>query len=1541
MKEILRHLVTTTVLPEDHYLDQDPEILEIFIEELEEIFQDVQPLLKQWLQQPELDDVLITIRRHFHTLKGSGRMVGATSSAELAWTVEDTLNRVIANHVQLSDTVQNYVISVFNVYQYKLFEDFKTPRSHGVDLRALVLLGQQLQQNLSLEPALVELLDLSHTLTDANMITGLEVAYDDNSDVIYVEDHLEGGEESSQASRTHITAELELFDTAIANRQHAELEKIECAKPDLQRTETGTTAVALFASSEDDLAQPLEWDHLASDTLAIFVEEAEEHLSTIEDFIQHDHHTPDQYNRLIRALHTLRGSSTMAKVDGLFEASSKVEHIFKSLIQEETENSINENGLLIHFAEYVRDSLHAIRSKTTAGVEFQMVQQHFDDVWAEYDYQVKNIHESNNVQNLLGQLLNADIGTLLDTDLEFDKRARNEYPEYLHILSDQAENLSDNSHNRAAMGIYDFSQFLKLSYDAVLDNRNLLNTEYVFELFSKAHQQFLHLFDMLAAGQRVSLSDESKLVMEELRDYLQQDIEFLDSLTNSVALPKVEKSVKSTSIDPAVIRPVDAALRIAASHDRTVESDAMSALIAKDKALIDSQQSNVEFDEDVLDIFIEEAEELLISIDQDLNTWSEDLNDKRALNNLMRHLHTLKGGANMLQAEYVGLIAHELETIYERIIKGVMPVNADLVKSIRSIQDDISDRIQMIREDHIDYPAPHILAVLHRMMEPDAEQRDPIDDISTQSNQLSATAPPASAKVKADSSELDQYQDIPVDSIALESFKEEAEELIADAFAQLTQWTDQRGNRSRLLQLQRHAHTLKGGARMAGLHHVASIAGQLETVFEQFAVHKVNSNAYDALLESAFSWLKTVILEGHHAQHVDALKAQLSKIQYIDVSAQVPDQRSPTQDLAEQYTTEFVQGDGTEPPSMLGEWNEAGNTEHNDEMIRISAGLIEKMIDLSGENAINRSRVEMDLSQLGHTLTDMELAIQRLADQLRRMEGELESQIIAKHDDMGLAYADFDPLEMDQYSSINQLSKSLAESASDLVDFKMTLAEKIKDTEGILLQQSRIQAEIQQGLMRARLVPFSRLLPRLQRLVRQVSTTLNKPTELYVNNTQGELDRTILEKLVAPLEHMLRNALDHGIESTHDRVTNNKPAMGKIELNISRQGTDILIAFKDDGRGVDANKVKAKAIDVGLIQANQQMSREDILQYIFHPGLSTADQVTQISGRGVGLDVVQSGIKSLGGEVSVSSELGQGSTFTIRVPTTVAVSDALMVKVGDQQFAIPLTQIDRIVRISSNTLDTFFNSDQDLFDIDSQSYKLRYLAEYIGCQGLPKLNGISHALPVLLIKGTMGQSIALLVDQIIGSRSQIVMKSIGNQFSAVGAVTGATILGDGNVCLILDGQYIARQVQVSNRDHAKAEQPEQQLHSERRHLIMIVDDSVTVRKVTSRLLERHGFDVITTKDGMDAIEQLETIKPDLMLLDIEMPRMDGFEVTTHVRHHQLHHDLPIVMITSRTGEKHRERAFSLGVTHYMGKPFQEASLLDSIESALATNREFE
>ncbi|MFO1366719.1 MAG: Hpt domain-containing protein [Acinetobacter sp.] len=1686
MKQILKTLVETMTLPEDSYLEQDAEILEIFIEELDEIFAELEPLLVKWMEQPHQQDVLTDVRRHFHTLKGSGRMVGAKSSGELAWTVEDTLNRVISGTVCLNTEIQRYVQAVFNIYRFRLVHDFKVVQKHLIDLKPLVLLGQQLQQQQSPEPALYELLNLANTLTHDDVQTGLEL--------------IDGVEDA--------------IDNTIA---------VDQVQQDIE------PVLATIETEQDEV--------LAKETLAIFLEESEDHLRAIDQFLLNERPNNDHYNTLIRALHTLRGSSSMAHVDQVFEASAKVENLFKTLLQDELDSSSDETALLTHYAQFVRDYLHTLRQQG-AKQKLDEIYDTFNVAWDSYDFQLEEKHgEAIRPQGLVSELLELNINDLLDVEFDFEKRARNEFPQYIQLLSHQAEILLQHTHHHATIGMYQYTSLLRSSYQDLIFKPSLLNLDYAFELYHQVHQQFIQLFDTLAAGQRVTLTKAHERVLNELSLFTQQNIDFLEQTSTDVmdtvpetvqdsasvlditdlsaqfALDKqqLQSDEANSDFDPdlldifleeadellvgidtdlntwaadhknvgalknlmrylhtlkggsnmiqarhigliaheletiyeklinqqiqatpqliTVIRSVqdDIADRIQTIRDQQVDypstyalqvlanlgqmagtveatpvvveqlaemSDdidsvgveeettvsqlpvhtesphsavdvtALAAQLGLDKQQLQSAESNSDFDPDLLDIFLEEADELLVGIDADLSTWAADYQNVGALKNLMRYLHTLKGGSNMIQARHIGLIAHELETIYEKLINQQIQVTPQLIALIRLVQDDIADRIQTIRDQQIDYPSTHVVQLLQQAdHSADLVVSEPATEITASSEQdesieLELLRPIEEAEIIEPSSvtadELssidteEQFEDTSslqtvenagqsleedVRSLVEQTFLEEAEELLEQAQGLLKQWFEQRGNRSLLLQLQRNAHSLKGGARMAEMDAIAIIAYHLENAFEQFGVHHFSSNVYDNLLNTALAWLNDAIFKRQYA-NFDGLKQSLEKMEFVDIAAQLPQKFSATDIFTPEYTMEFIQGDGTEPPSMLGEWETTERIEQNNEMIRVSADVIEKMIDLSGENAINRSRIEMDLGQLGGTLTEMELAIKRLADQLRRMEGELESQIIARHGGENSRYADFDPLEMDQYSSLNQLSKSLAESASDLVDFKTTLSEKIRDTEGLLLQQSRIQAEIQESLMRTRLVPFSRLLPRLQRIVRQTASTLNRPTELVVNNTEGELDRSILERLVAPFEHMLRNAIDHGIEDREQRLQAKKPETGHIVLDIGRQGTDIVVTFSDDGKGIDVNRIRDKAIKTGLMTTDQKLDQEEVLQFIFHPGFSTAAQVTQISGRGVGLDVVQSDIKALGGHVSVSSVLGKGTTFTIRVPTTVAVSDALMVKAGDQQFAFPLAQIDRIVRISPMALEQYFDSQEDYFKIDQERYRLRYLSEFVAGQPIPRLNGVVHSLPVLLIKGAQGQTTALLVDQLIGSRGQIVVKPIGQQFSSIGVIAGATILGDGQVCLILDGQNIARQAQSTARSKQADETYTKQRYDERR-LIMIVDDSVTVRKVTTRLLERQGYDVVTAKDGVDAIEQLETIKPDLMLLDIEMPRMDGFEVTNLVRHHEIHRDLPIIMITSRTGEKHRERALSLGVNQYMGKPFQEETLLENIESLIA------
>ncbi|WP_171294965.1 Hpt domain-containing protein, partial [Acinetobacter sp. WCHA29] len=526
MKEILKTLVETMTLPEDSYLEQDAEILEIFIEELDEIFVELEPLIGQWIEQPNQQDVLTDIRRHFHTLKGSGRMVGAKSSGELAWTVEDTLNRVLAGTVLLNSDIQHYVKAVFNIYRFKLVHDFKLVQKHQIDLKPLVLLGQQLQQQLSIEPALAELLQLSNMLND-NAETGLEL----------------------------ISVNV---DTVVEEK-----------------------TVDVVDSESVFIGHPLDDEALIKETLSIFLEEAEDHLTTIDQFLLNDRPTNDNYNTLIRALHTLRGSSAMAHVEHVFEASSKVENLFKTLLQEELDSSSDETALLTHYAQFVRDYLHTLKHQGSQQ-KFEEIYNTFNVAWDSYDFQLEEKQgESLRPQGLVSQLLELNINDLLDVEFDFEKRARTAFPQYIQLLSQQTETLLEHTHHHATIGMYQYTSLLRSSYQDLLFKPDLLNLDYAFELYYQVHQQFIQLFDTLAAGQRVTLTKAHELILNELSSFTQQNIEFLQAPVTEQKAGLVEASI--AEFEP--------------SSNKVDVSD-LAAQFALDKQSLQSSDSNRDFDPD-------------------------------------------------------------------------------------------------------------------------------------------------------------------------------------------------------------------------------------------------------------------------------------------------------------------------------------------------------------------------------------------------------------------------------------------------------------------------------------------------------------------------------------------------------------------------------------------------------------------------------------------------------------------------------------------------------------------------------------------------------------------------------------------------------------------------------------------------------------------------------------------------------------------------------------------------------------------------------
>lgn len=463
--------------------------------------------------------------------------------------------------------------------------------------------------------------------------------------------------------------------------------------------------------------------------------------------------------------------------------------------------------------------------------------------------------------------------------------------------------------------------------------------------------------------------------------------------------------------------------------------------------------------------------------------------------------------------------------------------------------------------------------------------------------------------------------------------------------------------------------------------------------------------------------------------------------------------------------------------------------------------------------------------------------------------------------------------------------------------------------------------------MRTRMVPFDALVPRLRRVVRQAASDTGKQVQLKLDGAQGELDRNVLERMTAPLEHMLRNAVAHGLESAERRREAGKPEEGVVRIGVRREGSEVVLEVGDDGAGLDREAIRRRGEARGLVRTGAVLADGDLDMLIFEPGFSTVDEVSRLAGRGVGMDVVASEVRQLGGTLDIVSRRGEGTQFTLRLPQTLAVTQAVFVRIGETSFAVPIASVRGVGRLMREDAE----KPGAVYAYGDEDYTVHDLGGLVG-QPPARAEGLLQ-MPVLLIRSGDLRA-AVVVDQIVGNR-EIVVKPVGPQVASVPGIFGATIMGDGGVVVILDVAPLVRRQAVLPRDTVTVAQPE----ARRVPLVMVVDDSVTMRKVTGRVLERHNFEVSTAKDGIDALERMAERVPDLMLLDIEMPRMDGYELATQMKLDPRLRDIPIVMITSRTGEKHRQRAFEIGVERYLGKPYQENELIRNVYDLLKLSRD--
>ncbi|MFN8539522.1 MAG: Hpt domain-containing protein [Thermomicrobiales bacterium] len=986
------------------------------------------------------------------------------------------------------------------------------------------------------------------------------------------------------------------------------------------------------------------------------------------------------------------------------------------------------------------------------------------------------------------------------------------------------------------------------------------------------------------------------------------------------------------------------------------------AEVADEGELAESDLPEIAIDQEILEVFLLEMQELLAEWVRTAGQLRAMPNDGMLIANLRRVAHTVKGAARMVGFHDLGTIGWRVEEVLDLLDErdlAAAPAVMDFVDRSYALIERLSADTNVAPSTYaaesaeLDRLHEELAAAIKAGELATAAEAAPRSEAQGEDRLVAA-----GATGDAGGDEGQEYGDEEIDDELLGVFVQEADDHLAAFNRALVALDRNPADNSQKLEAKRVVHTLKGASAALGYPVTAALCHSIEDLFEQL----------DSTGRQPSREMMTLFFES--AETLEALMAGITAGRGENAAQAAP--------LRARYAA-FLKGEPVaqqdtvvqQAPVAGAEGAPQRGGEATARSVRVDIAHLDNLLNLVGELVINRTSQEQHLERLGRTVNELLLSV----DRLRRVGFQLESRYevaeLLRGDQrhttgdsrpasagtpaggsrlrllspQGGEEEEFDSLEMDRYTELHRISRELVEIAADINTAGTELDGLYDNFDQTLSRQSRIATDLQDRMMEVRLVPISTLAARLYRAVRGVAQRRSRAVELVIEGETVEIDKVLLEEITDPLLHLVRNAADHGIESPQDRRAKGKAAGGTIRLTAAREGNEAVIRVSDDGAGIDLDRVLEKAVARGVVRNRDGMTREQILDLIFLPGFSTSASVSDISGRGVGLDVVRTNVRRLKGTIDVESTPGLGTTFTIRLPIMLAVTRALLIRSGAQTFAIPLPVVEQVAFFRKEQVSTVGGG--DLFDLGGETYPVVYLSRALG------LTDTSETLSAgarALIVGNIDRRIALVVDELVGQQ-EIVVKQLGRHLQSVAGVAGATILGNGQVVLILnvldligDRRAVRPASGRSSVDVAVAQpQPLRPIGAARGpegpRVAMIVDDSLSVRRVLTRTLERDGWQVVGAKDGVEALEMLAWANPRVMVLDIEMPRMDGYELTSLIRNHPDYHDLPIAMLTSRAGEKHRRKAFDLGVTAYLVKPFEETDLLRTVRELSMTARQ--
>lgn len=942
-------------------------------------------------------------------------------------------------------------------------------------------------------------------------------------------------------------------------------------------------------------------------------------------------------------------------------------------------------------------------------------------------------------------------------------------------------------------------------------------------------------------------------------------------------------------------------------------------------------------------VYLNEADEWARRLVTELDEWSMELH-RPLQNSTVGLAHSLAGSSATVGfhrlAELAKLLEIALERVYQR--PSGTPEHAKL---FTSAAEECHRLLHQFAAGFLKDPDAQILEQLGNLefldagVESDTSLKLPkpaLAIVPTYATVATMLPVPTAGQKTADQKQVLTHDDDDIELVdALDAdlfhiFEEEVQELLPRLGSALRQWITRPDNLSARSEILRTLHTLKGSSRLAGAMRLGELSHRMESEIEDLG----SENLTDELIEPLLVRLDVLQNTFDGLRNPSEIETQAVSGAFVSPArtADQPEEEAPSNEgILPTADTNAVAKTIVAPPAtsvLMPEKKESRQS------VRVRASLLDRLVNQAGEVMLTRTRIESELGQLRGSLGDLTSNLDRLRQQLRDVEFQAETQMQSRMEQAKDSQKGFDPLEFDRFTRVQELTRMMAESVNDVATVQRSLQRTVELTEDDLVAQARQTRDLQRGLLRTRMEEFESISDRLYRVVRQASKDSSKQVKLDIIGGSIEMDRGVLERMTPSFEHLLRNCVAHGIESTEQRLQSGKVLTGAIAISLLQDGNDAVIEFSDDGAGLNYQRIRDQAISQKLIAADSQLSDVDTINLIFTLGLSTAAQVTELSGHGIGLDVVRAEIMALGGRIEVASEANKGTRFKLVLPLTTAVTHVVMMRSGALSFGVPayLVEIVRrapIADVEQAYANGYWGAREDVLPFYWSGALLQ--ASRRSSEPLQKTN------PVIIFRSA-GQRIAIHVDEVLGNK-EVVIKNLGPQLARLPGLAGMAILVSGAVALIYNPvalasvygaaaqQYSPSQASTSEKGADGLVVPLQAAEEQLTPLVLVVDDSITVRRVTQRMLQREGFRVVLAVDGLQALEKLGDEIPAVVLSDIEMPRMDGFDLVRNIRADARLKHLPIVMITSRIAEKHRDLAKELGVNNYLGKPYSEEGLL--------------